>query len=139
MWQSIAPELNFVLIQNTARQVITAADAVMLASGTVALECMLVNRPMVVGYRVNAVTAWVMKRLIKTKYVSLPNILADEEVVRELLLDECNAGNLFHQVCLLLEGDMHAMQQKFSEMHCLIQKNADEQAANAVLNLIEKS
>lgn len=83
-WQAIAPELHFVLVDDTARNVITASDAVLLASGTVALECMLLKRPMVVGYRVNAITAFLAKRLLKTKYVSLPNILAEQELVKEI-------------------------------------------------------
>ncbi len=58
LWKLVAPELKFVLVDDTARNVITAADAVMLASGTVALECMLLKRLMVVGYRVNAFTAF---------------------------------------------------------------------------------
>ncbi|WMN54871.1 lipid-A-disaccharide synthase [Vibrio fluvialis] len=136
-WLQHAPELNFVLVDDTARNVITASDAVMLASGTVALECMLLKRPMVVGYRVNAITAFLAKRLLKTPYVSLPNILADQELVKELLQDDCTVDNLYHEVCRLLDSDNREMLEKFDEMHHWIRKGADEQAANAVLNLIQ--
>lgn len=136
-WQQYAPELEFKLVDDTARNVITAADAVMLASGTVALECMLLKRPMVVGYRVNALTAFLAKRLLKTKYVSLPNILAGEELVKEYLQDDCTPQNLFAEVSRLLEGNNQSMLNKFTEMHHWIRKDADQQAANAVLNLIE--
>ncbi|HDV5293763.1 lipid-A-disaccharide synthase [Vibrio cholerae] len=137
-WQQVAPELNFVLVDDTARNVITAADAVMLASGTVALECMLLKRPMVVGYRVNAFTAFLAKRLLKTPYVSLPNILAGEELVKELLQEHCTVDNLYHEVSRLLESDNQALMDKFTEMHQWIRKDADQQAAQAVLNLIQK-
>lgn len=137
-WQQVAPELNFVLVDDTARNVITAADVVMLASGTVALECMLLKRPMVVGYRVNAFTAFLAKRLLKTPYVSLPNILAGEELVKELLQDHCTVDNLYHEVSRLLESDNQALMDKFTEMHQWIRKDADQQAAQAVLNLIQK-
>ncbi|EGR0476988.1 lipid-A-disaccharide synthase [Vibrio cholerae] len=137
-WQQVAPELNFVLVDDTARNVITAADAVMLASGTVALECMLLKRPMVVGYRVNAFTAFLAKRLLKTPYVSLPNILAGEELVKELLQDHCTVDNLYHEVSRLLESDNQALMDKFTEMHQWIRKDADQQAAQAVLHLIQK-
>lgn len=136
-WQQYAPELEFKLVDDTARNVITAADAVMLASGTVALECMLLKRPMVVGYRVNALTAFLAKRLLKTEYVSLPNILAGEELVKEYLQDDCTPQNLFAEVSRLLEGNNQSMLNKFTEMHHWIRKDADQQAANAVLNLIE--
>ncbi|KJR30057.1 MULTISPECIES: lipid-A-disaccharide synthase [Vibrio] len=136
-WQQYAPELEFKLVDDTARNVITAADAVLLASGTVALECMLLKRPMVVGYRVNALTAFLAKRLLKTKYVSLPNILAGEALVKEYLQDDCTPQNLFAEVSRLLEGNNQSMLNKFTEMHHWIRKDADQQAANAVLNLIE--
>ncbi|HHY0338980.1 TPA: lipid-A-disaccharide synthase [Vibrio cholerae] len=137
-WQQVAPELNFVLVDDTARNVITAADAVMLASGTVALECMLLKRPMVVGYRVNAFTAFLAKRLLKSPYVSLPNILAGEELVKELLQEHCTVDNLYHEVSRLLESDNQALMDKFTEMHQWIRKDADQQAAQAVLHLIQK-
>ncbi|KIE20483.1 lipid-A-disaccharide synthase [Vibrio sinaloensis] len=137
-WQEFAPELDFTLVDDTARNVITAADAVLLASGTVALECMLIKRPMVVGYKVNAITAFIARRLVKTDYVSLPNILAEQEIVKEYLLEECTPDNLAPEVERLLGSDGQQMIDKFTEMHHWIRKDADTQAANAVLALIGK-
>ena len=79
IWKDTAPELDFTIIQDTARNVMTAADAVLLASGTVALECMLIKRPMVVGYQVNKLTGWIAQKLSITEFVSLPNVLAGKE------------------------------------------------------------
>lgn len=138
-WLQHAPELKFVLVDDTAKNVITAADVVMLASGTVALECMLVKRPMVVGYKVNALTAFIASRMVKTKYVSLPNILADEELVKEYLLKDCTADNLASEVDRLLGDQGDKMVEKFTEMHHWIRKDADHQAASAVLDLIGMS
>jgi lipid-A-disaccharide synthase len=137
-WKTFAPELEFSLVNDTARTVITASDVVLLASGTVALECMLINRPMVVGYKVNALTAFIVKRMVKTKFVSLPNILADEELVKEYLLADCTVDNLTTELNRLLDGDNRQLQQKFTELHQLIRKDADQQAANAVLKLLGK-
>ncbi|CAH0540971.1 lipid-A-disaccharide synthase [Vibrio marisflavi] len=138
VWRELAPELDFQLVDDTAHNVIAAADVVMLASGTVALECMLLKRPMVVGYRVNSITAFLAKRLVKTKYVSLPNILSDQELVKEYLLEECTPENLSGEVLRLLDSDNQAVIDKFTEMHHWIRKGADQQAANAVLNLISR-
>ncbi|UUM31191.1 lipid-A-disaccharide synthase [Vibrio japonicus] len=137
-WKEHAPELNFKLVDDTARNVITASDAVMLASGTVALECMLIKRPMVVGYKVNAFTAFLARKMLKTKYVSLPNILADRELVKEFLQEECTVDNLAAEVERLLGEEGSNMVDKFTEMHHWIRKDADKQAAKAVLNLIGK-
>ncbi len=138
-WKETAPELDFVLVDDTARNVITASDAVLLASGTVSLECMLINRPMVVGYRVNAMTYFLGRRLLKTPYVSLPNILAQQELVKELIQDDCTVDNLVEHVSHILDSDNQVMLDKFTEMHQWIRKGADEQAAQAVLKLIEKA
>lgn len=135
-WREHAPELEFVLIDDTAKNVITASDAVMLASGTVALECMLIKRPMVVGYKVNAFTAFLARRMLKTKYVSLPNILADQELVKEFLQENCTPENLSEEVERLLGEHGQTLVEKFTEMHHWIRKDADKQAATAVLNLI---
>ncbi|NNN84562.1 lipid-A-disaccharide synthase [Vibrio sp. A8-1] len=138
VWQQVAPELDFTLIDDTARDVITASDVVMLASGTVALECMLLKRPMVVGYKVNAITAFLARRLVKIPYVSLPNILAGQELVKEFIQQECSVDNLYHELTRLLQSDNQALLDKFTEMHHWIRKDADQQAAQAVLTLIGK-
>ncbi|MCG9581698.1 lipid-A-disaccharide synthase [Vibrio tubiashii] len=136
IWQAVAPELDFVIVQDTARNVITASDAVLLASGTVALECMLLKRPMVVGYKVNRLTGWLVQKLAITKYVSLPNILAGEELVKEFILDECEPEYLVPAVDKMLTSDNQELIDRFTDMHKLIRKDADVQAANAVLKLI---
>ncbi|WIH19970.1 lipid-A-disaccharide synthase [Photobacterium damselae] len=138
-WQSIAPELDFMLVDDTARNVMIASDAVLLASGTVALECMLVKRPMVVGYKVKPLTAWLAKRMLKTKYVSLPNILADKELVPELLQEECEPVKLAEQVNRFLAQDNSDLIAEFNQMHQWIRCDADKQAAQAVLKLIDKA
>lgn len=135
-WQAIAPELSFTLIDDTARQVISAADSVLLASGTVALECMLLKRPMVVGYRVKPLTAWLAKRLLKTQYVSLPNILADAPLVPELLQEDCQPEALARAVSDQLDSDNQALLSTFTALHQTIRKNADTSAAKAVLTLL---
>ncbi|MFC1236079.1 lipid-A-disaccharide synthase [Vibrio sp. F74] len=136
VWKTLAPELEFTLVDDTARNVIQASDVVMLASGTVALECMLVKRPMVVAYNVNPITAFIAKRLVKSEFVSLPNILAGKEMVKEFILEECHAENLFNEVDRLLSNDNVEMLEKFTEMHHWIRKGADQQAATAVLKLM---
>ncbi|MCQ1058541.1 lipid-A-disaccharide synthase [Photobacterium sp. DNB23_23_1] len=137
-WRETAPELDFVLVDDTARNVMIASDAVLLASGTVALECMLVKRPMVVGYKVKPLTAWLAKKMLKTKYVSLANILADRELVPELLQDDCTPENLALEVNRFLSADNTELMAEFSRLHQLIQCNADQKAAAAVLQLIDK-
>ncbi|WP_159738122.1 lipid-A-disaccharide synthase [Vibrio atypicus] len=138
IWQQTAPDLDFVIVQDTARNVITAADAVLLASGTVALECMLLKRPMVVGYKVNRFTGWLVQKLAITEYVSLPNILAGEELVKEYILDECDPQFLVPAIEDMLSRNNDELIARFTDMHHLIRKDADVQAAKAVLTLIGK-
>lgn len=114
-----------------------ASDAALLASGTAALECMLAKCPMVVGYRMKPFTFWLAKRLVKTDYVSLPNLLAGRELVKELLQDECQPQALAEALKpLLADGKTsHDMHETFRALHQQIRCNADEQAADAVLEL----
>ena len=135
----IAPELKLQLLDGHAREAMIASNAAILASGTVALECMLAKCPMVVGYKMKAFTFWLAKKLIKTPYVSLPNILAGKEIVPELLQHDCTPENIANHVLPFLEGDNTELKATFLALHKQIRCNADEQAAQAVLDVLEDS
>ena len=134
----VAPELPMHLLDGKGRQAMIASDAAILASGTAALECMLAKCPMVVGYRMKPFTFWLAKRLVKTPYVSLPNLLAGRELVQELLQDECQPQALANALEPLLHAgaERDALLHTFTELHQQIRWNADEQAADAVLEMV---
>ncbi|WP_409419156.1 lipid-A-disaccharide synthase [Marinomonas sp. RS-M-Aa-14] len=129
-----------ILIDGQSRTVMMAADAILLASGTAALEAMLVKRPMVVSYRVNALTYAIMKRMVKVPYVSLPNLLANEALVPELLQDAATPDNLaarLLQTWRSFIGDK-AIQAKYLDLHKMLRKNAGAQAAQAIVSMLNK-
>ncbi|WP_226571823.1 lipid-A-disaccharide synthase [Mangrovibacter yixingensis] len=137
--QRVAPDLPLHLLDGQAREAMVASDAALLASGTAALECMLAKCPMVVGYRMKPFTFWLAKRLVKTQYVSLPNLLAGRELVPELLQDECQPEKLAQALIPMLEGgdESQHLHDTFRALHEQIRCNADEQAAQAVLELVQ--
>ncbi|NDL65564.1 lipid-A-disaccharide synthase [Acerihabitans arboris] len=134
----VAPDLRVRLLDGRAREAMVASDAALLASGTAALECMLAKCPMVVGYRMKPFTFWLARRLVKTPYVSLPNLLAGRELVKELLQEDCVPDKLAAALAPLLKNDFHSqtLKETFRDLHRQIRCNADEQAAQAVLKLI---
>ncbi|OAQ14253.1 lipid-A-disaccharide synthase [Bibersteinia trehalosi Y31] len=139
-----APDLELILLDGNARQAMIAADATLLASGTAALEAMLCKSPMVVGYRMKPLTYWLAKRLVKTDYISLPNLLANAPLVPELIQAECNPQNLAKHLGEYLSDEPTAQQktaelkQRFVELHRQIQCDADKQAAQAVVDLLSQ-
>lgn len=137
---AVAPALPVRLLDNQARQAMIAADAALLASGTASLECMLAKCPMVVGYRMKPLTFALARRLVKTPWVSLPNLLAGRELVKELLQEACQPEALAAALAPLLDDNDQraALLATFRQLHQQIRCNADEQAARAVLALIHR-
>jgi lipid-A-disaccharide synthase len=133
--------VDYRIVIGHSRQVMIASDAVLLASGTATLEAMLCKRPMVAAYRLNKLTHQMMKWLYKAKYFALPNVLADEKVVPELLQEEVNAENISTLLLPMLTDDsvQQDLDAKFKALHLTLKKNADVQAADAVLKLIGES
>lgn len=136
---SMAPDLRVHLLDGQAREAMIASDAALLASGTAALECMLAKCPMVVGYRMKPFTFWLAQRLVKTPWVSLPNLLAGRELVTELLQTDCTPDKLAAALLpLFADTDKTAvLRETFVDLHQQIRCNADEQAAQAVLELVK--
>ncbi|TCP94973.1 lipid-A-disaccharide synthase [Cricetibacter osteomyelitidis] len=139
----VAPDLDVVMLDGQARQAMIAADVTLLASGTSALEAMLCKSPMVVGYKMKGTTYFLAKRLVKTPYISLPNLLANEMLVPEMIQDDCSPGKLAEKLAGYLDSQESAVQnrhnliQRFTDLHRSIQCDADKQAAQAVIDLLE--
>ena len=121
--------------------VIAAADVVMCASGTVALETLLVNRPMVVTYRISPATHYLAKhlKLIRPQLFSLPNILAGEKLVPELIQHESTGENLAREVRKWLDShtSRESLKDRFLQIHERLRCDASKRAADAVSGLLE--
>ncbi|SDN48630.1 lipid-A-disaccharide synthase [Vreelandella arcis] len=130
------PALNerVVLLDGQAREAMVASDAVLLASGTAALEAMLCHRAMVVAYKMAPLTHWLAKRLVKTSWVSLPNLIAQQTIVPELIQDAASPEAIAEQLSALLvdEPARHALEARFATMHAALQRNASRRAADAI-------
>lgn len=135
------PELaaSTVVVEGRSREVMTASDAVLLTSGTAALETMLCHRPMVVAYRMAPATYWLARRMVKTRWISLPNLIAQETLVPELIQDAVTAEALVDTLLPWFEDEQarSALEQRFAALHAELQRGASERAATAVTSLVE--
>jgi len=131
--------LPITLVDGRSRDVMEAANTVLLASGTATLEAMLLKRPMVVTYKLSAITYWLVKRFAAVSRAALPNLLAGEDLVPELMQDQATPPLLGAAVLGYLEaGGLSAhVQARFLEIHHQLRRNAAERAAAAVAKLIE--
>ncbi|MCC5852136.1 MAG: lipid-A-disaccharide synthase [Alkalimonas sp.] len=136
--QHYAADLGLTVVIGQSRQLLCAADAVFIASGTATLEAMLAKCPMVVAYKMNALTYQLAKRLVKIDYFSLPNLLANAPLVPELLQAEVTADNLVQAVLPLLNEQGDALRQQFTQLHQQLACNASQQAADALFALLPK-
>ncbi|MCB2251136.1 lipid-A-disaccharide synthase [Pseudomonas chlororaphis] len=130
-------DLPLTLLDGRSHQALAACDAVLIASGTATLEALLYKRPMVVAYRLAPLTFWILKRMVKSPYISLPNLLAQRLLVPELLQDDATAEALAQTLSPLIE-DGQEQTRGFDEIHRTLRRDASNQAADAVLNLIGK-
>ena len=136
------PLLNTCVVEGQAQSVMIASDAVLLTSGTATLEAMLCKRPMVVAYKNSRLTIFIIRlfNLIKIKTFSLPNILSGKVLVAELIQEKCNPENvaLALQEILSENYDVANLQKQYLDIHLSLKKNAADQAAQAVLELVKQ-
>lgn len=131
-------DLPIRLIDGQSRELMAASDFVLLASGTAALEAMLLKKPMVVSYRVAWLTHAIMKRLLKVPFVSLPNLLAGKELVPELLQDAAEPKRIAEAALKLMSPEVSApIVSSFDALHQSLRLNASEEAADAIVEVIE--
>ena len=127
-------DLPLTLLNGRSHEALAACDAVLIASGTATLEALLYKRPMVVAYRVAPLTYRILKRLVKSPYISLPNLLAERLLVPELIQDAATAEALAQALAPLIDGGQ-VQTEGFDVIHRALRRDASQQAAEAVLKL----
>lgn len=135
-----APGLAVQRVDGRSREVMAAADLVLLASGTATLEAALLKRPMVMAYRISPSTYWLINtfRLMKTRRFALPNLLAGEDLVPELIQGDVDPDRIASEFSALL-GDAARrahVTARFAELHETLRQGADRRAAEVVLRLV---
>jgi len=133
-----AEALPITILFGHAHMAMTAADAVLVASGTATLEAELLKRPMVISYKMPRVSAWIMRRKAHLPYAGLPNILAGEFVVPELLQEDATAENLAQALCNQLQDKevRQRLESRFLEMHLSLRQDTARVAVEAILPLL---
>ena len=135
------PSLNVTVYLRRSHEVMIAADAILMASGTTSLEAMLIKRPMVIAYKVSALSYEVISRLVKVDFVGLPNLLANRKIVPELIQYDATPENILKELknCFGSQAVHDELIKTFTEIHRSLRCNASEQAADAVESLCLQS
>lgn len=131
-----APQLNIKVFTGQARQVLLAADATFITSGTATLEAMLAKCLMVVAYRANWLTYQIGRRLVKLAHFSLPNLLAGRAMVPELLQHQVTPAALVAAMAPMLQADNSKLLADYQAIHQTIKCNASARAAEAILEVV---
>ncbi len=141
--EALAPGLPLTLLDGRPRDAIGAADLVLTASGTATLETLLLKRPMVVAYRLSALSHWLIRRfdLLKVPHVAIANLLADEPLAPEFLQHDCRPDKLGGALLALLDDTdrRQRIADHYLAIHRRLRCKAAESAAQAVLKLLGSS
>ena len=137
--ESIISGEQFILVDDS-HAAISAADLVVLSSGTATLEVLLLRRPMIVGYKLAAITFAIASRLVKIPYVALPNLLAGRQLVPEYIQHDLTAEKVREEIVRHMTGaeDHEALMLEFEQIHKSLRLDASSAAALAISSLIEK-
>lgn len=130
----VGRDLPLTLLNGRSHEALAACDAVLIASGTATLEALLYKRPMVVAYKVAPLTYRILKRLVTSAYISLPNLLAERLLVPEMIQDAATPEALAQLLAPLLDGG-EVQTEGFDVIHRALRRDASVQAAQAVLQL----
>lgn len=135
------PDLKPVLIDRRSHEAVAAADAVLVASGTATLETLLLDRPMVVAYRMAPLSAWLLLRagLLRTPYFALPNLIAGREIVPELAQGEASIDKITASLAPLLDGveAREAQLAAFAQVREALGRGSARHAADLIVEWME--
>lgn len=134
---ALRPDLDIKLIMQQSHAAMESSDVVLLASGTTALEAMLLKKPMVVSYKLGALTYKLVTPFIKTPFVSIPNLLANKMLVPELIQGQAVTSNLSAAVLAALDKSKRSeLAAVFAKLHDQLAVESGDIAAAAIVDLV---
>jgi lipid-A-disaccharide synthase len=136
-----AADAQIMLLDGRSHDALAACDVTLIASGTATLEAALFKRPMVIAYKMNALSWQIMKRMQLQPWVGLPNILCREFVVPERLQGEATPPQLAADVLTWLDAPERgeALQQRFTELHQQLRRNTARTATDAIAQITRQA
>jgi len=117
---------------------IAQSDLVIVASGTATLEIALLGVPMVVVYKLSSVSYQIVKRLLNTKFISLPNVILGKEVVPELIQDNANGKNIANVAMQIIVSNNSKLVSELRKIHTQLHQEASAQSAKAILEFVNE-
>lgn len=129
------------LIDGRSHDAIAACDAALVASGTATLEVALFKKPMVIAYRMNPASWQILRLMAYQPWVGLPNIMAREFLVPELLQERATPAGLSSAVWAQLSNDQNRqrLRRRFVDLHHDLMRNTASQSAHAVMELLSRN
>lgn len=136
--QRVTPDLPLHIFTRRTHDVLAAADAVIVTSGTATLETMLFKKPMVIAYRMPWLTHQLAKWLVKTPYIGLPNLLAGEMIVPELIQHAAEPKAIANHIQTFLDHPEQTakLQERFLTIHRALKQDSANCIADAIMNLV---
>jgi lipid-A-disaccharide synthase len=132
-------DLPLTLLFGHSHEALAAADLALVASGTATLEAALLKTPMVITYRQSSLSWALQRQMLYLPYIGMPNILAGERLVPELIQGRATPAALSAALLDLLRDTalQERQVQKFREMHALLRQDNAQKAADAVLAVLD--
>ncbi len=139
-YKQYTPDLPLEFFTRRSQDVMAAADVVVVTSGTATLETMLFKKPMIIAYRMSKLTYQLAKWLVKTPYAGLPNLLANEQLVPELIQEAATPDAIAQHIFDYLDHPekVQALQHKFTELHQSLRSDSASDISEAVLEVASR-
>lgn len=139
-YQRIAPDLPLHFFTRRSHDVMAASDVVLVTSGTATLETMLYKKPMIIAYRMSRFTYQLAKLLVKTPFVGLPNLLANELLVPELIQSEVNPDRISQHILDYLDHPekVEHLENKFTDLHQSLQANSASCISESIFSIMTR-
>ncbi len=135
LWQSLVPDVQVLITRGNSLEAMTAADAVLVNSGTATLEALLLRRPMVMSYRLGRLSYALISRLVRTPYFALPNILVGRQLVPEFIQNDATPEALAAAMQGIMNQPQDELLSTFASVHQQLRCDAGALAATEIIDL----